>query len=235
MSPDADADVNTIEEGIKEEGTKVAEESPLDSNEKNTPKVHSERNKWYALGIFAFCCALVAIILPTTLVLKSKTSSVGVDPEVDPEDDSSDSDTRPSFLLVEGPFQANLTLFNEGIVGQPYADPALLIDDLENAGRFLLSNVVKRNANFKGFENVAFGGRNPNSFVDFAEADGAFVDVGVATSTADSAFEPVAAFSESAKSPTVGDTVSDFGTNNQEKDVEEGDLIVSDGERGKRP
>jgi hypothetical protein len=229
MSPDADADT-------LEEGTKRVEESPLDSHEKETPtKVRSEHNKWYALGIFIICCALFAIILPTTLVMSktssSKTSGVEVNPEVDPEDDSSDTETRPSFLLIEGPFQANLTLFNEGIVGEPYADPALLLDDLKNAGRFFLSNVVKRNANSKGFENVGFGGRNPSSFVDFAvAADLSFV--GVASASADSS-EPQAAAAESAKGPTVGDTIDDFGTNNQEQDVEEGDLIVSDGERGK--
>ena len=221
MSPDTDADT-------LEEGTKIAEESPLDYHEKETPKVRSERNKWYALGIFGICCALFAIILPTTLVL-SKTSGVmnktsGV--EVDPDDDSSDSDTRPSFLLIAGPFQANLTLFNEGIVGEPYADPALLLEDLENAGRFFLSNVVNRNANVKGFENVGFGGRSPNSFMDFAMID-------VAVDTAADSSVPQAMAAESAKGPTVGNTVNDFGTNNQEQNVEEGDLIVSDGERGK--
>jgi hypothetical protein len=216
MSPDADADADTLEEG-----TKIGEEGPLDP-----PKVHSERNKWYALGIFVLCCALFAIILPTTLVL-SKTSGVEANPEVDPEDDSSDSETRPSFLLIEGPFQANLTLFNEGIVRQSYADPAQLQEDLESAGRFFLNIVIKRNTNVKGFENVGFGGRNPNSFVDFVATDVAFADV-----AADSS-EPQAAAMESSKSPTVGDTIDDFGTNNQEQDVEEGDLIVSDGDRGK--
>jgi hypothetical protein len=224
MSPDADTDADTLEEG-----TKIAEESPLDSHEKERPKVRSERNKWYALGIFVVCCALFAIILPTTLVL-SKTSGVEVDPEADPDDDSSDSVTKPSFLLIEGPFQANLTLFNEGIVGVPYADPALLQDDLENAGRFFLSNVVKRNAKVPGFGNVGFGSRSPNSLEDFVVTTGdviAFADV-----AADSSFAQGAA-AESAKAPTVGDTLNDFGTNNQEEDVEEGDLIVSDGERGK--
>jgi hypothetical protein len=218
MSPDADADT-------LEKGTKIAEESPLDYPEKETPKVHSERNKLYALGIVVLCCALFAIILPTTLVL-SKKNVVEVSAEVNPEDDSSGSSaTRSSYLLIEGPFQANLTLFNEGIVGQPYADPALLTEDLENAGRFFLSNVVKRNANVKGFENAGFGGRSPNSFIDF---DFATTDV-----VFDDASEPQAMAAESGKSPTVGDTVNDFGTNNQEQDVEEGDLIVSDGERGK--
>jgi hypothetical protein len=67
--------------------------------------------------------------------------------------------------------------------------------------------------------------------VDFVETD---VELD-ATNTADAAFQPVTAAAESAKGPTVGSTVNDFGTNNQEKDVEEGDLIVSDGERGKWP
>jgi hypothetical protein len=223
MSPDADT---------LEEGTKIVDESSLDSDEKETPNVRSERNKWYALGIFLFCCVLFAIILPTTLVLSDK-SSVEVDPEVQEGPDSSENETRPSFLLIEGPFQANLTLFNEGIVGQPYADPALLLDDLKNAGNFFLSNVVKRNANVKGFENGGFGGRNPNRFVS-TSSDIAFAEAsGVTAAADDSASQPQAAATESAKGPTVGDTVNDFGTNNQETNVEEGDVIVSDGERGK--
>jgi hypothetical protein len=223
MSPDADT---------LEEAPKIAEESPLDSHEKEPVTVRSERTKWYALGIFVVCCALLAIILPTTLVLSNKSDSSGVGVEVaseDPEIDSSNNDTRPSFLLVEGPFQANLTLFNEGIVGQPYADPALLQQDLENAGRFFLNNVVNRNTNVKGFENVGFGGQNPNS--------GGIPEIGITSYDGYAAYDTISASSPvaeaSAQGPAVGNTVNDFGTNNQEQDVEEGDVIVSDGERGK--
>jgi hypothetical protein len=339
MPPDADT---------LEKGTRIAERNPLDSNEKEALTVRSFHNMWYALGIFVVCCALLAIILPTTLVLsnKSETSGVGVEVEVDsevPEDYPSSeqtrrptkqptknptatptraptlapvtaapdvgltlspiprpttrptsapiqsptpsptsiptnqptggpnqpptrrptkqptrgptfaptrqptrepnpaptirpTDTEISFLRIEGPFEANLTLFNEDIVGQPYAVPALLREDLENAGRFFLGNVVKRNTNVKGFENVGFGGRNPSS-VGIPEVGVAFdgTDFAYATITASS---PVAAVSApvaaaSVAGPAVGNTVNDFGTNNQEKDVEEGDVIVSDGERGK--
>jgi hypothetical protein len=297
MSPDADT---------LEEGTKIAEESPLDSNEREALPVRSERNKWYALGIFVVCCALLAIILPTTLVLrdKSDTTSVAVEVEVDPEVpeepeievpedypsirpptpsptsrptnqptggpnlpltrrptkqptreptlaptrqptrepnpvptirptdpgiDSSNNDTRRSFLLVDGPFPANLTLFNEGIVGQPYANPALLQEDLENAGNFFINNVVKRNTNVKGFENVGFGGRSPNT--------GGIPEIGITSTFDDIAYATISASSPaaeaSAQGPAVGNNVNDFGTNNQETDVEEGDVIVSDGERGK--
>jgi hypothetical protein len=150
------------------------------------------------------------------------------------------TDTSPSFLRIEAPFQSKLALFNEGIVGQPYADPALLQEDLENAGKFLLNIVVKRNTNVKGFENVGFGGRNPSSSGQGGGRDVFLVGAPVATASfagaaSDSASQPQAAAAESAKGPTVGDTIDDFGTNNQEQDVEEGDLIVSDGERSKSP
>jgi hypothetical protein len=120
-------------------------------------------------------------------------------------------------------------LFNEGIVGQPYADPALLQQDLENAGRFFLNNVVNRNTNVKGFENVGFGGQNPNS--------GGIPEIGITSYDGYAAYDTISASSPvaeaSAQGPAVGNTVNDFGTNNQEQDVEEGDVIVSDGERGK--
>jgi hypothetical protein len=68
------------------------------------------------------------------------------------------------------------------------------------------------------------------------------VDTGVAT---DSAAPPgntgssdngsnAAASSQSvsASTPTVGGSVNDYGTNNQETGIEEGDLVVSDGNVG---
>jgi hypothetical protein len=157
-----------------------------------------------------------------------------IGPNNDPEDTY--NDTRPSFLRIEAPFQSKLALFNEGVVGQPYADQALLQEDLENAGRFFLNIVVKRNTNVKGFENVGFGGRNPNFSGRGGGGDVFLVGAPLATvafSTSGSASQPQAAAAESAQGPTVGDTIDDFGTNNQEQDVEEGDLIVSDGDRGK--
>jgi hypothetical protein len=156
-----------------------------------------------------------------------------VDPNDDPEDTGTDTDTdtSPSFLRIEAPFQSKLALFNQGIVGEPYADPALLQEDLGNAGRFFLNLVVKRNTNVKGFENAGFGGRNPNFPGQGGVGQGFSDGFPVAFASSGSASQPQAA--ESATGPTVGDTIDDFGTNNQEQDVEEGDLIVSDGERGK--
>jgi hypothetical protein len=148
-------------------------------------------------------------------------------PSTSPSDVTT-TNTSPSFLQIEGPFQAKLALFNDDIVGQPYADPALLQEDLKNAARFLLDIVVKRNTNVKGFENVGFGGQNPNSF-NFR--DDVFFG-GVAQGGPVFAASPPA--NASAQGPTVDATVNDFGTNNQETDVEEGDVIVSDGERGKQ-
>jgi hypothetical protein len=169
-----------------------------------------------------------------------------IGPNNDPED--ADVDTSPSFLRIKGPFEANLTLFNEDIVGEPYAVPALLREDLENNGRFLLNIVVKRNTNVKGFENVGYGSRSPNAngpggggpvFLgapvegqDFAYAiSTAAAPVATGSSAGFAASSPVA--EASAQGPAVGNNVNDFGTNNQETDVEEGDVIVSDGERGK--
>jgi hypothetical protein len=140
------------------------------------------------------------------------------------------------FLSIEAPFQAELALFNEDIVGQPYADPARLKEDLGNAVRFLLNIVVKRNTGVEGFEKLGVGGRNPNGggrevILGAAVTGTSFVSSQAGFASA--ASPPQAAAADSAQGPTVGNNVNDFGTNNQEKDVEEGDLIVSDGERGK--
>ena len=87
---------------------------------------------------------------------------------------------------------------------------------------------------------MGFGGRNPNSSGQSGGRDVNLIGAPVLFSASSGsglggslASQPQAAAAESAKGPTVGNTVNDYGTNNQEKDVEEGDLIVADGERGK--
>jgi hypothetical protein len=68
---------------------------------------------------------------------------------------------------------------------------------------------------------VGFGRQNPNMF-SFGRPEIAF-----------SESPEAAAGDATASRPSVGDTIDDFGTNNQETNIEEGDVIVSDGENGK--
>jgi hypothetical protein len=125
-------------------------------------------------------------------------------------DNDGNGDSTPvlssSFLSIEGPFKVNLTLLNENITqGYDPEDPTLFRADVTNAARFFLNGVLKRNSGVFGYDEV---GRGPSTPI-FAEASPGDADT----------------------SP-VGDNLNDFGTNNQEAGVEEGDVIVSDGNLG---
>lgn len=213
MSPTAEVAEN-IESGVNEK-----DDTTLQIPEQPSSSVPSRRNNLYALAIFIACAVVLAVVIPTAIILGN-------------DDDNDVIEEKASFVAIDGPFPANLTLFGEGVVGKNFTDPALLQEDLENVARFMLSVVVKRNTNAKGFEDAGVGRQNPGRFVIFdnnivfADAPGEGVE--------DAAERPVAAASPSAGGPEVGDTIDDFGTNNQEENIEEGDFIVSDRDKGKQ-
>jgi hypothetical protein len=197
---------DTIEEGVK-----TTEDPP----EKVSSAAPSNRNKWYALAIVVFCVVVFAVVLPTALIL-------GDDDDKDDKDDDDDdiSQDRASFLVVDGPFKVNLTLFNEDLVTNPYTDPVLLKQDLKDIAKFFLNGVFYRNTNRKGFENVGWGSSNFGGYGGYRGYAGIL--------------DPAAEAPLDDAKPAVGDTVNDFGTNNQETNIQQGDVVVSDGERGKQ-
>jgi hypothetical protein len=108
-----------------------------------------------------------------------------------------------------------LEFFNANIT-QGYDSKEELGLDIDSAGSFLLNQVIKRNLQVPGYEGVGVGRANPHVNVDGTG--------GTIETTTD----------ESSNSMRGGTSdVTDYGTNNQEGGVEEGDLVASDGTLGK--
>jgi len=138
-----------------------------------------------------------------------------------------------SYISSDGAFKVNLSLFGDGIT-RGYSGPTEIKDDLSNAARFLLNNVLNRNIGVFGYESVGFGQRNPYMGW-FGPMFGGGMPIPSAAAPMENAAAPAppAASGAAPAKQSVGNDVSDFGSNNQEKGVEEGDMIVSDGTHGK--
>ena len=132
----------------------------------------------------------------------------------------SDPTSSPTAEKLSGPnitafsvFNPHLANFDEGILSGYDSDDDLA-EGLGDALRALLDRVVARNLGTPGYDNVAMGGPM------FAFTDGGIVeDAGAAP--------PVAPSQATPERGSVDDNVNDFGTNNQEKGVEEGDTVVA--------
>jgi hypothetical protein len=115
------------------------------------------------------------------------------------------------YLAQEGPLGYNLTLFNPDVT-QGYNNTDELASDIENVARFLISTTVKRVQSSEGYyggaDTMVNRDQDPPETVAFASSDSA------------------------AGASLVGDLATDYGTNNQESGIEQGDIIVSDGTYG---
>jgi hypothetical protein len=157
---------------------------------------------------------VIAVTLPLVLIKDDDSSS---------SDQQFPGDNRPvNFVpptaITEGPFSATVELLTEDVL-RGYETEEELEEALANAARFLLNIVVQRNAN--GYDDGVTYYDGP----DFEVLEG---DVERSPEEAPSA----EAVMGDATTGEVGDDVNDYGTNNQEDGVEEGDLIVSDGMNG---
>lgn len=118
-----------------------------------------------------------------------------------------DNASQPIFDSSLGLWDAN--------VARGYDNERELEDDLASAARFLLNNVVSRNLGLPGFQNTGLGR-------SFANPEGGDAPVEMDASGAPP------------EAQQTSSNLDDFGTNNQEDGVEEGDRIVSDGKYGKQ-
>lgn len=197
------SDDKVIDSGEDVEMNK-AMEMPLDTSK----DVGSSNKKWWIIGgvaIFGLVILVLAVALPLALITPASMTSTG-------GSITTIETSSTVYTSTDGPFNVSLGLFNEGIT-RGYDSEAELKDDLANAAYFLLNQAVKRNAGVKGYESVGFG---------FGQQ---ILTIGAPTDEA--------AQSDGAVNKGVGNNLNDFGTNNQESGVEEGDLIVSDGTLGK--
>lgn len=195
MNREKDPDLD-MEKGCNE----LPPEEPLRITTKNS-------NKYGRLWKAAVAILTVGIVVfVVAYSVKRTRDDSGTSP-------SSETKEEPrTFTSTDGAFNVSLGLFNKDITSG-YGDTKALEDDLSNAAKFLLNNVIKRNTREAGY-----GGMGPIEEKDMA-SDGAPESAPQAASDG---------FSNAA-----GGKLNDFGQNNQEDDVEEGDMMVSNGKFGK--
>lgn len=155
-----------------------------------------------AAAVLMVGLAVFAVAFPVTRA-RDDDSNDGASSNVETP---STSQTR-AYTSSNGAFNVTLGLFHKDIVNG-YSDTETLEEDLSNAAKFLLNNVVQRNTQEKDYGSVPNNGAgNPDIAEAAPAADGA--------------------------SDTSKSSLNDFGQNNQEDDVEEGDMMVSNGAIGK--
>ena len=210
----------------------VDEETALPKkNDKNVPEeTASERSSkaynWkvvlLALGVFVLVGLVVGITVPLVRDGSSDDSSGDSSDNVDttPTETPPIDDKNSSKIGVE-PFSffgaQPLANFDPQVITSGYASEEELAADLTNAARLLLDRVVGRNIGAPGYAIMGAGGdmgrpefepsvpAQPNA----PEADFEGLDDG------------------STNKDTFGDENNDYGTDNQEEGVEEGDKVVA--------
>jgi hypothetical protein len=130
-------------------------------------------------------------------------------------------------VTFEGPFNGTLPLFDSSIAQGYKGDTQLFKDDLTSVAKYYLNDVVRRNTGEYLNQNVILN-REP-MVLNMAETA-----TTSAVTTNGVAMEPsTAAGATTTTSATkVGENVDSFATNNQEDNVDEADIIKSDGTTG---
>lgn len=175
------------------------------SNSSVSSPASNARKRWFiaVATLLALTGVILAIAIPVSR--KNDHEKLSIASDEDSNMDGTVQQTAKATADITGYFNSSFSLFGEDITNG-YISPDEFKSDLRNVARFLLDSVVKRNL---GSEvNNAAGG-------DLEVEPG----VGVAAEGSNSDM----------RAPDVGDNVNDFGTNNQEDSVEEGDIIVSNG------
>jgi len=149
---------------------------------------------------------IAAVGLLASIVFAVVFPAVYVSKKLRIEPSPSNDNYAKSPVITRGPFNASMEFFSKDILNV-YNSSDQLSYDIEQAAYFMLNQVVERNS-----QQDTSG--QPGA--TFATADG---ESGNSAGIA-------------AGKSAVGNDVNDYGTNNQENQVEEGDVIVSDGTHG---
>lgn len=149
---------------------------------------------------------MAAVGLLASIVFAVVFPAVYVSKKLRIEPSSSNGNYAKSPVITRGPFNASMEFFSKDILNG-YNSSDQLSNDIEQAAYFMLNQVVERNS-----QQDTSG--QPGA--TFATADG---ESGNSAGIA-------------AGKSAVSNDVNDYGTNNQENQVEEGDVLVSDGTHG---
>ena len=127
------------------------------------------------------------------------------------EDDGSRPPNTNTFTATTGPFAVSLPFFGTKLVTTPDSPEereAVFESGVANASWFLLNNMINTHA------------RAANGSLSSSPGTGDYFNED--------------ALGDSILDTSVDEDLSDYGTNNQEEGVEEGDTIVSDGKLGEK-
>jgi hypothetical protein len=199
---------------VEKGGSDVLPEGPTTASRAS----HKSFPLWkIAAAILALGLVVFAIAFPVARSRdddNNNTNGISGTIDTDKEENSPSTSQAREYTSNGGPFNVTLGLFSKEIVGG-YSDSESLENDLSNAAMFLLNGLIKRNTGQMGSDS---GTDMP------VESEG-----GPKEEFAEGA--PVAADGGAGDDTAVGD-LNDFGQNNQEDDVEEGDMMVSNGAVG---
>jgi hypothetical protein len=120
----------------------------------------------------------------------------------------------------------NISLFSPEVV-QGYHDIAGLVNDLENVARFLISTTIDHAIEYA----AAYNGGESNGYAVYAATPEIAYDTPVSSTTSGGGATDSMVANSDLSSP-VGDAATDYGANNQESGIEQGDFVVSDGTNG---
>lgn len=232
-----------------------AVEKPSVDKQKNG--VESEKKKgcnskkWIIIAMVVIVLVFV-VVFPVAYVVTSRQQSNELSTSSSTNDDGGGGDNRNNIkneptakkavAARNGPFNSTLRSFNDSIAEGYSGDVEELKADLTQASWFLLNLVVHKNLRTPGYEDIWFGGGGGDMGGMVRGADFATTTTNEGGPTPDAQRAPsapaadesdTAGTSYSSQTNTNKNTEDSYGTNNQEEDIEEGDVVVSDGKLGK--
>jgi hypothetical protein len=234
-----------------------APETVIPAQKRETAEVRDHRKQQTILGVATLFLVVLAAILIGVLVGKddtteSRSNSItegstspasdldSFDPTDNPGDGSNateipndpnnnTNDTEMTGVYKSfGPFEVEIPLYSPDVL-TVYADEEEAQAGFRQFAFFFLDNVVNRNLGVPGFQNVGFGN---NNFMQDGVQDmnrGPEAPQAGAPVDGDASFAEETAGSAGRFPDEVGDEVDDFGTNNQEENVDQADVAKSDG------
>ena len=188
-------------------------------------QIHLEargRRAWKPIPVVVLGILVIfAVIFSAIYVPKHRNSNTIASPS-SINNSSQTSDVKPGYEPMQRqtnetkqnePFNVSMSYFSENILSG-YSNNSELSNDIEKAALFMLNQAVEQNIANRIYLQVGGSTTKPNQ-----------------PSAADNALTGTSEIGSASKA--VGSDVNDYGTNNQENQVEEGDVIVSDGVHGK--
>jgi hypothetical protein len=205
-SNDPEKELRTAEEGEPQENApSPPDEKGVDVDRKDTDNASKSPKFCVLVGLLVLL--LTAVVVPTAIHLRRKNADAVV---FTPLYDTS-----------------KLPLYNAAIL-EGYDTLESFEEDLTIAAQHLVNNAVGRSSGDTRYAGGGWGSRGSGPSIFEGEI-----------ASAEDASSPEAgapSFNRAASTDAqddVGDDVDDFGTNNQEGDVEEGDIIVASKQAGK--